>query len=131
MTHTGRRILIVEDEPVVAGMMAKILKGAGVHISTAGTIKEAEELLDKKTFDIILLDRVLPDGDGVQIFKKIKKSPALAHVPVLILSGKAYADEQAEGLDLGADDYMTKPFSPDELRARVDVLLRRAAKFIQ
>jgi two-component system phosphate regulon response regulator PhoB len=129
MTHTERRILIVEDEPLVAGILAKILDGAGAHVVTAGTVKDAGDLLDKETFDIVILDRMLPDGDGVQLFNKIKGTPALSHLPVLILSGKDDPQEQAEGLDLGADDYMTKPFAPEELRARVTALLRRAGKF--
>lgn len=129
MINTDRKILIVEDEAIVARIVAKILEGRAASISTAATVRAAEALLDRERFDIVILDRLLPDGDGVQIFKKIKETPALGHMPVLILSGKDTAPEQAEGLDLGADDYMTKPFSPEELRARVEVLLRRAAKF--
>jgi len=129
MDHTGRRILIVEDEPIVAKLVAKILEAHNARISTSGTIKGTEALLDKETFDIILLDRILPDGDGVQIFRKLKSSPALRLIPVLILSGKDRLADQADGLDLGADDYMTKPFSLLELKARVEALLRRAGTF--
>ena len=130
MKQKAKRILIVEDEAIVARLVAKILKSRDVHISTAGSIKETEELLDKESFDIIIMDRMLPDGDSVHIFQKLKDSPKLKLLPVLILSGKIRATEQVEGLDLGADDYMTKPFSPQELRARVETLLRRAEKFV-
>ncbi|MCX5784952.1 MAG: response regulator transcription factor [Elusimicrobia bacterium] len=129
MKKEVKRILIVEDEADVALVVTKILEGRDVHISTTGSIKETEELLEKEAFDIIIMDRMLPDGDSVQIFKKLKESPALKLLPVLILSGKDRFGEQAEGLDLGADDYMTKPFSPQELRIRVEALLRRAEKF--
>lgn len=129
MKKEVKRILIVEDEADVALVVTKILEGRDVHISTTGSIKETEELLEKEAFDIIIMDRMLPDGDSVQIFKKLKESPALNLLPVLILSGKDRFGEQAEGLDLGADDYMTKPFSPQELRIRVEALLRRAEKF--
>lgn len=130
MKDTDRGILIVEDEPIVAGLLVKILAGNGVRISTAGTIEEARALLDKEHFDIVILDRMLPDGDGVELFKKIKQTPALKRLPVLILSGKDHPLDQSEGLSLGADDYMTKPFAPEELRVRVSALLRRASKFI-
>ncbi|HAT71280.1 MAG TPA: hypothetical protein DCS63_00505 [Elusimicrobia bacterium] len=130
MTYSGRRILIVEDEPIVARLVAKILEGHNAHISTSATIKETEALLSKETFDIIILDRILPDGDGVRIFRKLRSSPDLRLIPVLILSGKDRLADQADGLDLGADDYMTKPFSLVELKARVEALLRRAGKFV-
>ncbi len=130
MKQKAKRILIVEDEAIVARLVAKILKSRDVQISTAGSIKETEELLDKEAFDIIIMDRMLPDGDSVHIFRKLKDSPKLKLLPVLILSGKTRVTDQAEGLDLGADDYMTKPFSPQELRARVETLLRRAEKFV-
>ena len=129
MKKESKRILIVEDEADVALVVAKILEGRDVHVSTTGSIKETKELLDKEAFDVIIMDRMLPDGDSVQIFKKLKESPALKLLPVLILSGKDRFGDQAEGLDLGADDYMTKPFSPQELRIRVEALLRRAEKF--
>jgi len=90
---------------------------------------EAEALLEAGKLDLLILDRLLPDGDGVQLFTRIKQKPELRNLPVLILSAKDYSAEQAEGLDLGADDYMPKPFSPQELRARVAALLRRAEKF--
>jgi len=128
MKQTGRRILIVEDEPIVADMVAKILDGPHDKFSTTGSIKETEKLLSEKTFDLMILDRLLPDGDGVQLFRKLKESPSLKQLPVLILSGKDYASERVEGLELGADDYLAKPFSPLELRVRVEALLRRAGK---
>lgn len=129
MTANERRILIVEDEPQVAQILARILEPGWSRIATAGSVKEAEAALDADNFDIVILDRMLPDGDGVQILGKIRAYPALRNTPVLILSGKSRAEEQSEGLDLGADDCLTKPFDCAELRARVNALLRRASRF--
>lgn len=131
MEHDNKTILIIEDEVFVAEIVARVLDGHKVRIFKAGSIKDAELLLKSERFDIIILDRLLPDGDGVELFKKLKTDPELKAVPVLILSGKNEESDKVDGLDLGADDYMTKPFSAPELRARVDVLLRRAAKFIR
>lgn len=129
MTKTTRRILLVEDEPQVSDIVARVLAGSGAEIVTAATIKEAAALLETGKLDLVILDRLLPDGDGVQLFTRIKRKPELRNLPVLILSAKDYSEEKTEGLALGADDYVQKPFSPAELRARVDALLRRAEKF--
>jgi DNA-binding response OmpR family regulator len=125
----AKRILIVEDDTVVANVVAAILKDGQDRIVSAGTIKDAEKAIAQGAPDIIILDRRLPDGDGIQLFRKLKADPALHHVPVLVLSGMDAAEDQAEGLDLGADDYVTKPFDVPELRARVHALLRRAENF--
>ena len=130
MEHDNKTILIVEDETFVAEIVGRILDGHKVRIFKAVSIFDAETLLKKEKFDIIILDRLLPDGDGVELFRKLKTDPELKAIPVLILSGKTDEKDKVDGLDLGADDYMTKPFSAPELRARVDVLLRRAAKFV-
>ncbi len=95
----------------------------------ASTLKEAAAILKKDTVDLIILDRILPDGDGVKLLMDLHEHPALKHIPVLILSGKDSDSNQVNGLDLGADDYMTKPFSLLELQSRVTTLLRRAGKF--
>lgn len=129
MTNTVRRILIVEDEPLMAQVVSRILGDQGASIVTAGSVSEAEALIDRETFDIVILDRMLPDGDGLQIFKKLRASPALKNLPVLVLSGKTAPEDQMDGLNLGADDYILKPFSHLELKARVEALIRRSHKF--
>lgn len=129
MTKTEKRILLVEDEPLVSDTVAKVLASSGAEIVKAATIKDAEAQLAKGRLDLVILDRLLPDGDGVQLFTRIKQRPELRNLPVLILSAKFCSEEQTEGLELGADDYVPKPFSPVELRARVAALLRRAEKF--
>lgn len=125
----AKRILVVEDDSGVASVVAAVLKDRAHAVLTAGSIAKAEAALDAGGVDAIILDRILPDGDGIELFRKLKTSRALSRIPVLVLSCKAGPGEQVEGLDLGADDYVTKPFSSHELRARVQALLRRAGKF--
>ncbi len=129
MTLKAKKILIVDDEKVLAVALGLMLSEQKAEILTAGSLKEAGAVLDKGPVDLVILDRTLPDGDGVELLIRLRKEPGLKKVPVLILSGKTRNDDQVDGLDLGADDYMTKPFSVPELRARVDTLLRRARKF--
>lgn len=130
MGRNGAKILIVEDDTLVVSLLQGILEGTNVEFMLANSIAQAEEFLKSASVDVIILDRILPDGDGVALLPKLKTSPALKKIPVLILSGKTEAPDQVAGLDLGADDYMCKPFSVDELKARVDTLMRRARKFI-
>jgi DNA-binding response OmpR family regulator len=109
--------------------MRRVLKGGDVEFLLSNSIAQAAKLLESSVVDMIILDRMLPDGDGVELLKKLRRTPALKKIPILILSGRAETLDQVTGLDLGADDYMTKPFSTLELKARVDALLRRSRKF--
>jgi len=129
MKKNKKRILIVEDEALTSRIICKVLEEHRLEPLPAATLKEAALILQQGPVDLILLDRSLPDGDGAKLLQKLREQPAFKQVPVLILSGRDTASDQADGLDLGADDYMTKPFSLVELRARVDALLRRAGKF--
>jgi len=129
MAYDNTKILIVEDDALVAESLRRVLKSGDVEFLLSNSIAQAEELLESSVVDMIILDRMLPDGDGVVLLKKLRMTPALKKIPVLILSGRAETLDQVTGLDLGADDYMTKPFSAPELKARVDALLRRARKF--
>lgn len=129
MTNQIKRVLIVEDEKLVGKIIAKALQGERLEKIHAASLKEAGEILEKGPIDLIILDRILPDGDGVDLMNLLRETPAYKRIPVLILSGKDRPADQVDGLDLGADDYMTKPFVLTELKARVDALLRRAEKF--
>ena len=129
MAYDNTKILIVEDDTFVAESMRRVLKGGDVEFLLSNSIAQAEKLLESSVVDMIILDRMLPDGDGVELLKKLRRTPALKKIPILILSGRAETLDQVTGLDLGADDYMTKPFSTLELKARVDSLLRRSRKF--
>ena len=84
--------------------------------------------MKKSLPDLIILDRLLPDGDGIQLCEAIRSDPELQSLPVLMLTCKDEIEDKVLGLKLGADDYLTKPFEPDELKARVDALFRRTQK---
>jgi len=117
------RILVVEDDKAVASFVRKGLESEQYAVDVAGDGEEAQSLVGEASFDLVILDLVLPKVDGLDVLKHIrnrKPSP-----PVLILSGRARVEDRVKGLDLGADDYLTKPFSFSELSARVRALLRR------
>ena len=126
MNELPYRILIVEDEELVLEVIKSAFNSGKNHLYTAGTIQEAEKVLQKNGADLLILDRMLPDGDGVQLCSKLRNDPQFKVLPILIVSGKAVTNEKVLGLKLGADDYLAKPFEIPELRARVDSLMRRA-----
>lgn len=129
MGHENSKILIVEDDLFVATTLQCVLEDGNIEFLTAYSIKEARKILGMSAVNMIILDRILPDGDGVELLIKMRADSALKMIPVIILSGKREVLDQVYGLDQGADDYIIKPFSVVELKARVDTLLRRAQKF--
>ena len=117
------RILIVEDELKISQFILQTLKGLGHAADCALTGEEARILFEQNEYDLIILDVMLPDDDGLKIcldFKKMKSS-----TPIMMLTTLSQIEDKVRGLDSGADDYMTKPFSVDEMSARVRALLRR------
>ncbi len=131
MNELPYKILIVEDEELVLEVIKGAFNSGKNHLYTAGTIEEAETALKKNGADLLILDRILPDGDGLQLCSKLRTDPQFKSLPVLIVSGKSLTSEKVLGLSLGADDYLGKPFEIPELRARVDSLMRRARDFSQ
>lgn len=119
------RILIVEDEPDIALGLQLDLRDEGHTVEVARDGEEASRRAREPGWDLILLDVMLPLKDGFEVCRDLRR--AKLRTPVLMLTAKAQEAEKVMGLDMGADDYMTKPFSPRELRARVRALLRRAA----
>ena len=118
------RILVVEDDKPVASFVKKGLESEQYAVDLAGDGEDAQALVGEATFDLVILDLLLPKIDGWEVLKHIRThKPSL---PVLILSGRTEVEDRVKGLDLGADDYLTKPFSPGELSARVRALLRRS-----
>jgi two-component system copper resistance phosphate regulon response regulator CusR len=119
------RFLVVEDEQRIADFLKRGLESAGYAVDTAGDGKTAIDMVHATDYDLIILDMMLPDVDGFKVLERIrnrKTSP-----PVLILSARGSVDDRVKGLELGADDYLVKPFAFVELLARVRVLLRRGA----
>ncbi|MEZ6014795.1 MAG: response regulator transcription factor [Planctomycetota bacterium] len=117
------RILVVEDNPKLASSIKKSLTEYDYSVDVAHTGFEAEELACADVYDLYILDIMLPDRDGVDLCRNLRKMEIAA--PVLLLTALSGTQKKVEGLDAGADDYLTKPFELDELLARVRALLRR------
>jgi DNA-binding response OmpR family regulator len=117
-------VLVVEDESSIASFVALYLKNAGYGVKTAATGNEALADVAAETPALIVLDLMLPDIDGIEVCRRIRKS---SDVPILMLTARDEDVDKIIGLEVGADDYLTKPFNPRELVARVKSILRRAA----
>jgi two-component system phosphate regulon response regulator PhoB/two-component system alkaline phosphatase synthesis response regulator PhoP len=118
-------IAIVDDEPDIVELVTVNLKRAGFTTHGFTTAEKFFTFLKAQTPDLVILDLMLPDADGLEICKHLKKKDELAAIPIIMLTAKAEETDKILGLELGADDYVTKPFSPKELVARVKVALRR------
>ena len=120
---SATRILVVDDEPQILRGLKIILRGAGYTVDTAETKAAALAALAARPPDALVLDLVLPDGDGVEVCREVRRFSSL---PVLVLSAVGDEREKVRALDAGADDYITKPFGTDELLARLRAVLRRS-----
>lgn len=120
------KILVIEDEPSLRTMMCDMLEKEKYIVESAGDFHRAEEKINDYEYDVILLDIMLPGGSGMELLKTLKESKKQAHV--LIISAKDSLEDKLEGLDLGADDYITKPFHLAELSARIRSVTRRGMK---
>ena len=119
-------ILVIEDEPDIRRNLEYNLGREGFKASSVGSLDEANEKLKSKKFDLILLDLMLPDGSGLDLCKKIKSNSETEATPVIILTAKDDEVDKVVGFELGADDYVTKPFSVRELILRVKAILKRS-----
>src|SRR6185295_10861048 len=120
-------ILVVEDEPAIQELIAVNLEHAGHRLQRAGTAAEADALIREIKPDLILLDWMLPDVAGTALARKLRADARSKDIPIIMLTARAQEQDKVEGLDAGADDYITKPFSPKELMARIKAVLRRRA----
>jgi len=123
---TGKQILVVEDEQPIREMIAFSLRRAGFLVREAENCRVAREQLVDRRPDLVLLDWMLPDMSGLELAKLLKRDKDTRELPIILLTARAEETDKVAGLEGGADDYMTKPFSPRELLARVKALLRRA-----
>jgi len=122
--HVVATVLVVDDEPIVREVVVRYLEREGHTTLEAGHGERARELLQRETPDLVVLDVMLPGVDGLELCRWIRARSAL---PVILLTARGEEADRIVGLELGADDYVTKPFSPRELAARVRTVLRRAA----
>jgi two-component system, OmpR family, alkaline phosphatase synthesis response regulator PhoP len=121
----GKRILVVEDEQDIAQLIQHYLQKEGFRSVTATSGVEALKKVKGEKPDLIILDLMLPEMDGLEVCKRVRSSPETAMLPIIMLTAKAEESDTIVGLELGADDYVTKPFSPKALVTRVKALLRR------
>ncbi len=121
------RVLVVEDEPDIAALVAYQLAHAGYQVRTANDGREALAVVASDPPDLILLDLMLPGTSGTDVLRVLRSRKETAQTPVIVLTARGGEDDRVEGFELGADDYIAKPFSPKELVLRVKAVLRRSA----
>ncbi len=119
------RILVVDDEPAIRDMIAVALEVAGFECLHAENARAAHALIIDKQPDLVLLDWMMPETSGLELLRRLRRDELTANLPVILLTAKTEEDNQVQGLDAGADDYIAKPFSPRALIARIRALLRR------
>ncbi len=123
---TGESILVVEDEEDILDLISYNLKQAGFSVIAVESGEEALEVASEEKFSLVLLDLMLPGIDGLEVCRLLRAKPETKNIPVLMLTARTEEVDRIVGLELGADDYLTKPFSPRELVLRVRAILRRA-----
>jgi len=128
MIAMSTRILIVEDDPDIAELVGHYLDKAGFTTERIASGREALASIAAKPPDLVILDLMLPHVDGLEICRVVRSDTKTAAIPIIMLTARAEESERIVGLELGADDYLAKPFSPNELVARVRALLRRARR---
>jgi DNA-binding response OmpR family regulator len=123
-SSNGTSVLVVDDEPTVREVVASYLRRDGHTVTEVGDGTAAVDLIAQHAFDLVVLDMMLPGVNGLDILRRIRQ---MGDMPVIMLTARAEESDRVAGLELGADDYVVKPFSPRELAARVNGVLRRAA----
>lgn len=123
----GKTVLIVEDEPAIRDMVGFALTRAGFQVDEAVDGTEAQERLANRLPDMILLDWMLPGISGIELARRFKRDEYTRDVPIIMLTARGEEDDKVGGLEAGVDDYVTKPFSPRELVARIKAVIRRTA----
>ena len=119
------KILVIEDEPDIRRNLEYNITREGYNVLTAASLSEAEQIVNKQSVSLILLDLMLPDGSGLELCKKLKANSETEAIPIIILTAKDDEVDKVVGFELGADDYVTKPFSVRELILRVKAVLKR------
>lgn len=123
----GKRILLIEDEAAIREMTAMALERAGFEVQEAEDAMQAERVVSDNLPDLILMDWMLPGGSGVELARRFRRDDYTREVPIIMLTARSEEEDRIRGLDSGADDYVTKPFSPRELIARIRAVIRRVS----
>lgn len=121
-------VLVVEDEDAIRGMLILVLEQAGFETFAVASAVDAQKILDQSMVDLILLDWMLPGISGAEWARRLKKESVYKDLPIILLTARGEEEDKVKGLEFGADDYITKPFSPKELVARIRAVLRRSGK---
>ena len=121
----AKTVLLVEDEAPIRDMIAVALKMADYRVLEADNVQDAHAMVVDHCPDLVLLDWMLPGASGIELARRLKRDTATAELPIIMLTAKSEEDNKIQGLEAGADDYITKPFSPRELVARLKAVLRR------
>lgn len=125
MNPASARVLLLEDDPAIARTVVYALERAALKVTHSLLVRDALRQLDTTAYDLLLLDVGLPDGSGLDVCRAVRAHATRSHLPIIMLSAQGEEIDRVLGLELGADDYVSKPFSPRELVARVRALLRR------
>jgi two-component system, OmpR family, phosphate regulon response regulator PhoB len=123
---SAHRVLVVEDEPDIAALIAYQLTREGFRVETASTGDQALAAVNRNIPDLVVLDRMLPGLSGDEVLRSLRQEPVTQSLPVIMVTARREQEDRIQGLELGADDYLTKPFSPRELVLRVQSVLRRS-----
>lgn len=121
-------VLVVEDEDAIRDMLAMVLEQSGYEACPVADAEMGQKTIEDHMPDLILLDWMLPGISGVEWARRLKKDPLYRELPIILLTARGEEEDKVRGLEIGADDYMTKPFSPKELAARIRAVLRRTGK---
>ena len=119
------RLLLIDDDQRLVAMVGDYLRGHGYAVEAAATLRDGRERLRRDAVDALILDLMLPDGDGLDLARELRADPRTRRLPLLMLSARGEPMDRIVGLEIGADDYLAKPFEPRELLARLKALLRR------
>lgn len=128
MIMSNLNILVVEDEDAIREMLVMALEQAGLNVISAASAEQAQQALAENLTDMLLLDWMLPGISGVELARRLKNDSSFKDLPIILLTARGEEEDKIRGLEIGADDYITKPFSPKELIARIKAVMRRSGK---
>jgi two-component system phosphate regulon response regulator OmpR len=126
ITSVPSRVLLIDDDQRLTSMVGDYLRASGYEIHVAGSLADGRQALAQDSFDALVLDLMLPDGDGLDLCRELRSQARTRNLPLLMLTARGDATDRVIGLELGADDYLAKPFEARELLARIRALLRRS-----